>query len=102
MKKTLTSTLSFLFLVSFCGTASAQILGPPLPKASFEGGYIYKWFHRDLEPNKPIEMDWEVASFYARYGVTDRVTLSLEGGSWSWPTNGASTAASSSPTWAPM
>ena len=74
--------VGLVFLVSFCGAAFGQIMGPPLPTSSFEGGYTYKWFHRDLEPNKPIEMEWEVASFYARYGVTDRVTISFEGGSW--------------------
>ena len=82
MKKAVYITISFLFLVSLCGAAYGQIVGPPLGKASFEGGYTYKWFHRDLEPNKPIEMEWEVASFFARYGITDRVTISFEGGSW--------------------
>ncbi len=82
MSKIISIIVGLLFLASFYGAANGQVIGPPLLQSSFEGGYTYKWFHRDLEPNKPIEMEWEVAAFFARYGITDRVTISFEGGAW--------------------
>lgn len=62
--------------------ADAQILGSSLDSGSFEIGYIYKWYRRDLEPVVPAENNWEVASFFIRYGAFDRLVFSLEGGIW--------------------
>jgi len=75
-------TLVVLLLATSWVGASAQVIGPVLSKSSLELGYIYKWYHRDMEPNTPVEKDWEVASFFVRYGGTSRLTLSLEGGLW--------------------
>jgi hypothetical protein len=70
--------------VSMVGTpAPAQVLGPTLSNGEAELGYTYRWYDRDLEPRVTPETEWEVASFYFRYGAYDRVTLMLEAGLWS-------------------
>jgi hypothetical protein len=64
--------------------ARAQVMGIPLEQGAFQFGYAYKWFHRDMEPNFPTEMRWEVGTFFARYGGFEWLTISIEGVAYSF------------------
>jgi hypothetical protein len=59
--------------------ANAQVMGMNLDRHAAEIGFIYKWYHRDLEPNPPAEAKWGVSTFYVRYGAVPWMTGSLEG-----------------------
>jgi hypothetical protein len=59
----------------------AQIIAPVLEKHAVELGYAYKWFDRDV-PAPVDEAQWEVASFFGRFGAFDWLTLVAEGGLW--------------------
>lgn len=60
--------------------SNAQIVAPLLEKHAVEGGYAYKWFDRDVPSLDDAQ--WEVASFFGRFGAFDWLTLSAEGGLW--------------------
>ncbi len=65
-------------VLTMAPAATAQIMGPPLETGVVELGFMHKWFHRDMEPNHPSEMRWEVNALFARYGGFDWLTLSGE------------------------
>ncbi|NIO29119.1 MAG: hypothetical protein GTO29_11270 [Candidatus Latescibacteria bacterium] len=72
-------TLLIVLALYTSSAANAQILSSTLKSGEAELGYIHKWFHRDMEPNLPTEMRWEVSTLFARYGGFEWLTLSVEG-----------------------
>lgn len=72
--------LSVGLLIASASVATAQIMGVNLNRGALQMGYMHKWFHREMEPNMPAEMRWEVGTYFLRYGGFDWLTLSFEGG----------------------
>jgi hypothetical protein len=70
-----------LLALSLSRPCHAQIVAPLLEKQAFEVGYAYKWFDRDV-PSPQLEAEWDVGSFFARFGALDWLTLAAEGGLW--------------------
>jgi hypothetical protein len=70
-------------VVACCPTlARTQIIAPVLDRHALELGYAYRWCHRDATPPPLAEIRWEVATFYARFGLFDWLSADLEGGLW--------------------
>lgn len=70
-------------LAGLSTTARAQLVVPPLKKHGVDVGYAMRWFHRDVTAPPLSEVSWDVASFYARLGVFDWLTVCAEAGMWS-------------------
>ena len=62
--------------------ARGQIEAPVLERHAFELGYAYQWYHRDATQPPIAEIQWDVATFYVRFGAFDWLSFVLEGGLW--------------------
>ena len=72
-------SLAFLFAILAPTPGWTQVLAPPVPQHTVDLGFVYKWYHRDMEPESPRENQWEVGTIYGRFGVFEWLTLSFEG-----------------------
>lgn len=60
-------------------SAHAEVIGPLLPKATFEAGLEARWINREVYYG-PEEFDWEESGTdgVARWGITNLATISVE------------------------
>lgn len=75
----LLSIAVFTAAIAHGASSRAEVLGPLLPKSTFELGAQVRWFDRDLQSgSKNSQLGGHDYALIGRYGLTDLATVSWE------------------------